>query len=105
MVQDVSTEGAGHRGHGADGRISLITLALTLTAMTLMLAEILTEVICTLQMGGRHDRALWNRPFAELRPIAPRPRHCDADHAAVADDESVNKRASGSIELAAVRFE
>lgn len=86
----------------ADDSLSIATFALTITAMTLMLAEILTEVICTLQMGGRHDRALWNRPFADLRPIG---HNAHADTAARADNDSVTKRASGSIELAAVRFE
>lgn len=42
----------------ADDSLSIATFALTITAMTLVLAEILTEVICTLQMGGRRDRAI-----------------------------------------------
>lgn len=84
----------------ADDSLSIATFALTITAMTLVLAEILTEVICTLQMGGRRDRAIWNRPFADLRPVTQ--GHADA---ARADNDSVTKRASGSIELAAVRFE
>lgn len=75
--------------------------------MALMLAEILAERIRTLQMGGKHDRALWNRPFADLRPAlaARRARQSETDSETLAHADSVNKRASGSIELAAVRFE
>lgn len=81
----------------ADRRLSILTFFFTIFAMALILAEILTEVICTLQAGARHDRALWNRPFADLSPGAGR-----AHSHALADDDSVAKRASGSFELATV---
>lgn len=83
-------------GCTADSRLTSLTGALTIVAMTLMLAEILTEVICTAQMGGRRDRALWNRPFADIRPGDP--ERADA----YADNDSIAKRTSQSLELGAL---